>query len=61
MAKKKDNSKEISTGDLKEKLSTLQEKLRMFRFNQQGTKNVKEQANLKKEIARLLTATNKNK
>lgn len=51
MAKTKDNSKE---------LSGLQEQLRVIRFKAQGSKskNVKEAAALKKQIARILTEIN---
>lgn len=61
MAKKKDNLKG-STEDIKAKVLALRENLRSMRFNVQGakSKNVKEQGSIKKEIARLLTALNKN-
>ncbi|MDQ3075614.1 MAG: 50S ribosomal protein L29 [bacterium] len=57
MAKKKDNIKEVGTDELKTKLTTQQETLRVLRFNAQGSKskNVKEQATLKKSIARIMT------
>ena len=63
MAKKKDNLKEVGAGELKTKLSSLEESLRALRFNAQGTKtkNVKEQATLKKNIARVMTQINKAK
>ena len=40
--------------ELKKKLATLQESIRVLRFNTQGSKskNVKEQATLKKNIIR---------
>ncbi len=58
MAKKKDNTKK-DAGSLVE----LQEKLRVLRFNANGSKskNVKESNNIKKQIARILTDLNKNK
>jgi len=62
MAKKKDNLKG-GAEEMKTSLVKLQENLRVLRFNVQGTKakNVKEQAALKKQIARLLTQLNQNK
>lgn len=54
MAKKK----EIEAGDVSQKLTDLREQLRKIRFSLAGArpKNVKEERNIKKEIARLLTA-----
>jgi ribosomal protein L29 len=62
MAKKKENLKE-NGGSLKEMLLKAKETLRALRFNTYGSKskNVKEQATLRKEIARMLTELNKNK
>lgn len=57
MAKKKDNLKDMSIADLKDKVATMEESLRVLRFNMQGakSKNVKESLSLKKMIARLKT------
>ncbi len=57
MAKKKDNLKEMSVVDLKKSVATLTEELRSIRFKAQGTKskNVKQEATLKKQIARAMT------
>ncbi|MEK7219313.1 MAG: 50S ribosomal protein L29 [Patescibacteria group bacterium] len=61
MKKGKENSK-ISENDLSKKLVTLREEVRVIRFKAEGSKskNVKETATLKKEIARVLTEMNKN-
>ena len=50
MAKKKDNLKE---GNLTENLATLRESVRAIKFDKSGTKskNVKDLANKKKQIA----------
>lgn len=68
MAKKtKKNSKEDLKGmkkeDLKKQLSVLQEEIRVIRFKAEGSKskNVKEVAALKKQIARVMTEINKKK
>ncbi|MFA6257240.1 MAG: 50S ribosomal protein L29 [Candidatus Paceibacterota bacterium] len=60
MAKKKENLKEVKTGELEKKLHTLQEEERGIRFKAEGarSKNVKELWNLKKTIARILTELN---
>jgi ribosomal protein L29 len=52
--------KKMTTDDLRKKLSLLRDKTRTLRFKLQGSKsgNVKEEKNLKKEIARLLTFLN---
>ena len=62
MPKKKENLKIENNDDLKNKLILLQESLRVLRFKSQGSrsKNVKEEKNLKKQIARILTEINKN-
>ena len=62
MPKKKENLKIENNDDLKNKLILLQESLRILRFKSQGSrsKNVKEEKNLKKQIARILTEINKN-
>ena len=61
MAKKKDNLKGMKIGELEKKLSTLSEDLRVLKFKAEGSKskNVKEGASLKKQIARILTEMNK--
>jgi len=57
MAKKKDNLKGMAVGELEKELATLREHVRVIRFKAEGarSKNVKELANLKKNIARVLT------
>jgi ribosomal protein L29 len=62
MAKKKENLKEMKSGELVKKLEALREELRAIHFKSEGSrsKNVKEQALLKKSIARVLTEINKN-
>ena len=47
--------------DLRKKLTALEEKMRAIRFKAEGSKskNVKESANLRKEIARILTEINR--
>ena len=65
MAKTKKNSKEDmkggSKGELGKKLATLREEVRVIHFKAEGSrsKNVKELAGLKKNIARVLTAMKK--
>ena len=63
MAKTKENLKEMKEDELKKKLAMLQEKTRVIRFKAEGSKskNVKEFANLKKQIAQVLTEMNKKK
>ncbi len=62
MANKKDNLKGLNIDELKKNLITLRESLRVLHFKNEGSKskNVKEQANVKKQIARVLTEINKN-
>lgn len=66
MAKTNKNTKENLKGmkmeDLKKELSVLRESLRTIHFKAEGSKskNVKEAATLKKQIARVLTEINKN-
>jgi ribosomal protein L29 len=57
MAKKKDNLKGMNAGELTKKLAEVREELRKVHFMAVGakTKNVKEGAALKKQIARVLT------
>ena len=63
MAKKKENLKKDNIDELKNKFILLKENLRVLRFNIKGSrsKNVKEEKNLKKEIARVLTEMNLEK
>lgn len=61
MAKKaKDNLKGMKKEELMKKLALLKEEVRVIRFKAEGSKskNVKEGATLKKEIARIMTALN---
>ena len=62
MAKKIENLKEMKPEELKAKLVSLQESIRVIRFKAGGSKskNVKEVATIKKQIARVLTEINKN-
>jgi ribosomal protein L29 len=57
---KKENSKVIEENDSEKKLATLRESIRVIKFKTEGSKskNVKELATLKKEVARVLTAMN---
>lgn len=59
--KKKENFKEIKKDELVKKLALLREEVRVIRFKAEGSKskNVKEQASLKKQIARIMTEINK--
>lgn len=63
MAKTKDNLKDMKEGELEKKLKASQEILRGIRFTAEGskTKNVKEGAALKKQIAQILTKLNQIK
>ncbi len=58
--KEKENLKGIKEGELEKKVVSLQEEARSIRFKSEGSrsKNVKELANLKKQIARVLTQMN---
>ncbi|MFA6300845.1 MAG: 50S ribosomal protein L29 [Candidatus Paceibacterota bacterium] len=61
MAKaKKQNYKEMTGGELEKELVVLRESLRGIHFKSEGarSKNVKEQATLKKQVARILTEIN---
>ncbi|MFA5778092.1 MAG: 50S ribosomal protein L29 [Candidatus Paceibacterota bacterium] len=66
MAKTKKNSrgnfKEMTEAELKKELVTLRDGLRVIHFKSEGSrsKNVKESATLKRQIARMLTEMNKN-
>lgn len=65
MAKKnaKQNLKGMKEADLKKELAALRESLRVIHFKAEGSrsKNVKEGATLKKQIARILTEINTKK
>ncbi|HEY4493815.1 MAG TPA: 50S ribosomal protein L29 [Candidatus Paceibacterota bacterium] len=60
MAKKKDNLKNLSIGELHKELRTFEEDLRSMRFKAEGSKskNVKESLMLRRDIARILTFIN---
>ncbi len=60
MAKKKDNLKGMKKDELATNLSALRESLRAIHFKTEGarSKNVKEAAGVKKQIARVMTAMN---
>jgi ribosomal protein L29 len=55
------NIKGMKQDELKTKLAFLQEEIRTIRFKAEGAKakNVKEQASLRKQVARVLTEMNK--
>jgi len=57
MAKEKDNLKGMDLNELKNKLVSLQEGLRVLHFKIEGSKskNVKEISSFKKKIAKVLT------
>lgn len=67
MAKKQKNLKENIKGmkadELKKELATLHENARVIRFKAEGSKskNVKELATLRKQIARVMTEMNRKK
>ncbi len=65
MAKKdsKENLKGMKKDELKKKLVDLRESIRVLRFKAEGSKskNVKEYASIKKQVARVLTEINKKK
>ena len=61
MAKKeKENLKGMKKEELAKKLAALQEEVRMIKFKAEGSrsKNIKEMAALKKQVARVLTQMN---
>jgi len=62
MAKKKDNIKGLTIGELNKSLASLREEFRVIRFKGEGakSKNVKEAHNIKKQIARVLTEISRN-
>lgn len=59
----KNSFKEMNKEDLKKELVSLKESLRTIHFKAEGSKskNVKEAATLKKQIARVLTELNAKK
>jgi ribosomal protein L29 len=59
----KENLKSMKPEELKRKLADLRESLRVLKFKTEGSKskNVKEHASLRKQIARVLTEINKSK
>lgn len=59
----KKNYIEMTEMELKKELVTLREGLRVIHFKSEGSrsKNVKESATIKKQIAKILTEINKNK
>jgi len=63
MSKKIENLKEMNKDELKGKLVLLQESLRVLKFKTEGSKskNVKERATLRKQIAKVLTELNSKK
>lgn len=63
MKNKKENLNEMKKEELVKKLALLQEEVRVIKFKAKGakSKNVKEQATLKKQIAQVLTEINKKK
>ena len=63
MKSKKDNLKGVEKNELNKKLAALRENARVIRFKAEGSKskNVKGLANLKKQIARVLTEINNKK
>ena len=63
MTKKIENLKVMKIDELKKKLLDLEENMRILRFKAQGSKskNVKEFATLRKQIARVLTEINHKK
>jgi ribosomal protein L29 len=58
---KKESLREMKPGELEKKLEAVCEEVRAIRFKAEGarSKNVKELAGLKKQIARILTEINK--
>ena len=58
MAKKKDNLSNSSVEELKKQLGKIEEDLRSIKWKAEGSKskNVKEEATIKKDIARIMTA-----
>jgi ribosomal protein L29 len=61
MKNSKENLKEMKKGELEKKLISLREEIRVIKFKTEGSKskNVKELATLRKQIAKILTEINK--
>ncbi len=61
MKNSKENLKEMKKGELEKKLISLREEIRVIKFKTEGSKskNVKELAALKKQVAKVLTEINK--
>ena len=59
----RENLKGMKKDELKKKLIDLEENIRVLRFKAQGSKskNVKESATLRKQVARVLTEINSKK
>jgi ribosomal protein L29 len=59
----KEDLKGMKADEMKRNLSALREELRTLRFKAEGSrsKNVKEEAGIKKNIARVMTALSINK
>ncbi len=57
----KENLKNMKMDELKKELAVLRENARIIRFKAEGakSKNVKESATLRKQIARILTEINR--
>jgi ribosomal protein L29 len=63
MKNKKENLNGMKKEDLLKQLAVVEENIRLIKFKAEGSrsKNVKELANFKKEIARILTALSNKK
>jgi ribosomal protein L29 len=61
--KTKESLKGMKGDELKKKLATLREEMRVMRFKMEGSKskNVKESKTMRKQIARILTEMNSSK
>jgi len=61
MKNSKENLKEMKKDELEKKLISLREEIRVIKFRTEGSKskNVKELATLRKQIAKVLTEINK--
>ncbi len=59
----KENLKNMKSDELKKKLAELREKIGVIRFKAEGSKskNVKESASLRKQVAKILTFMNERK
>ncbi len=61
MKNKKENLKDLKVDEIKKRLTALREEARVLRFKAEGSKskNVKEGAAFRKQIARLMTELNR--